>query len=64
MTRADEVEIRCKPRRYRRVTLAECLRRYVDATALEQRQLLCCRCPDGERRRREIAGGMAYEDVR
>ena len=64
MTRADEVAVRCRPRRYRRVTLAECLRRYVDATALDQREHKCCRCPDGARRRQDVADGIEYEDVR
>jgi hypothetical protein len=41
----------------RRVSVQECLTRYVDATALELQRSACWRCPQGKRNRGAFAMG-------
>ncbi len=49
-------EFYCRSKK-RRVTLEECLERYVDANAFEQKRSVCWRCYQGRKLRADYALG-------
>lgn len=52
----ESTEFYCRSKK-RRVTMAECLERYVDANAFENKRSACWRCYQGRKVRSDYAAG-------